>query len=285
MNRPAAAATSAPRSCLRISVGAAGPFTGPHALHEHYREALTCATAQHQLAGGGAPPPVHSACWGSCSRVRPALRSLATCRTRSHPCNATTHATAPTCCPPSLATSTATAPSEGPRSTCTSTPTPCCNASNEPNDCSPSICTRPAPAAELHLALRVSTLLATSNEPRRDQTRAETPARGDAAPAARGTHHRDSTNHRKSGPTSSPAWSARSATSPGSTEGHGLASATRSRFRAGWFSHRASHLVAPISSLRTFPLPQEGRPPSRTLGSSSPRRAPASRGRRAARLA
>ncbi|MGX1853637.1 PucR family transcriptional regulator [Streptomyces sp. NPDC055299] len=54
MNRPAAAATSAPRNCLRVSVGATGPFTGPHALHEHYREALTCATAQHQLAGGGA---------------------------------------------------------------------------------------------------------------------------------------------------------------------------------------------------------------------------------------
>lgn len=39
---------------LRVAVGAAGPFTSPYALHEHYREALTCATVQHQLAGSGA---------------------------------------------------------------------------------------------------------------------------------------------------------------------------------------------------------------------------------------
>ncbi|MFI9081659.1 PucR family transcriptional regulator [Streptomyces sioyaensis] len=154
---------------LPVSVGAAGPFTRPHALDEHYREALTCATAQHHLAGGGAatartlgflglllsgtsrpgitryvqdtlaPLQRHDACHGADSNYLDRNGSLR--RTAEH-----LHIH----------------------------PSTVLQRLKRAERLLGIDLHAPGTAAELHLALRVSTLLPTSNEPRQGQAPAET---------------------------------------------------------------------------------------------------------------
>ncbi|WP_432002621.1 helix-turn-helix domain-containing protein [Streptomyces sioyaensis] len=162
---------------LLVSVGAAGPFTGPHALHEHYREALTCATAQHQLAGGGA----------ATARTLGFLGLLLSGTSRPEITRYVQDTLAPlqrhdarhgTDLLPTLASYLDRNGSL--RRTAE-------HLHIHPNTVLQRLkraerllgidLHAPGTAAELHLALRVSTLLATSNEPRQGQAPTETPTR------------------------------------------------------------------------------------------------------------